>query len=255
MPIASEIYYCLFEGAEEGEKPPVVLIHGAGGHCLSWPSEIRRLAGFRIYALDLPGHGKSGGCGQQSIQAYAMKVMEWLDAVGLHQAIFIGHSMGGAIGLTLALENPEQVNGIGLLGTGPRLRVSPALLESSSSGTTFHQAVESVVGLSFHPGTDRSLLDQVSRRLSETRQSVFYSDFLACEGFEVTERVSQIRRPCLVICGAQDRMVPLRHSQYLAANIPGASLDIIPDAGHMVMLEQPGRVAKSLAKFLPSVAY
>ena len=63
MPVAADLYYHIYEGSEEGRRPPVVLIHGAGGTHLHWPSEVRRLPGYRVLALDLPGHGKSGGAG------------------------------------------------------------------------------------------------------------------------------------------------------------------------------------------------
>lgn len=95
MPFAADIYYHVYQ---EGEYLPVVLIHGAGGTHLHWPPEIRRLRGFRIYALDLPGHGKSKGRGLQTITAYAQAVYEWVGAVGLHKAFFVGHSMGAEIG-------------------------------------------------------------------------------------------------------------------------------------------------------------
>ena len=78
MPIAADLYYHAYQ---EGEKLPVVLIHGAGGTHLFWPSEIRRLLGFRVFALDLPGHGKSSGRGLQSIAAYATSVLDWMAAL------------------------------------------------------------------------------------------------------------------------------------------------------------------------------
>ncbi|MGD9091656.1 MAG: alpha/beta fold hydrolase, partial [Anaerolineales bacterium] len=126
MPVAADLYYHTYH---EDIYPPVVLIHGAGGNHLYWPSEIRRLAGFHVYALDLPAHGKSGGLAQQSIEAYAGAVIAWLDSIGLHRAIFIGHSMGGAIIQVLALDHPEHVLGLGLIASGAKLRVAPQLLD------------------------------------------------------------------------------------------------------------------------------
>src|SRR5512135_2219935 len=102
MPTADELYYHIYEGGIEGEKSPVILIHGAGGTHLYWPSEMRRLPRYRVYALDLPGHGKSGGRGQQSIPAYAQAVLAWLEQIGIHRAVFVGHSMGAAIALSIA---------------------------------------------------------------------------------------------------------------------------------------------------------
>ena len=255
MPVLADLYYHVYEGSEEGLRPPVVLIHGAGGSHLYWPSEVRRLAGYRMYALDLPGHGKSGGCGQQSVPAYAGVVLEWLEAIGLRRAVLVGHSMGSAIAMSLALDHPEQVLGLCLVGAGARLRVAPALLESASSQSTFYTAVETVVCWSFSSKAEPRLKELAAKRMAETRQSVLYGDFLACDAFDETERVSQIRKPSLVMCGVDDKMTPLRYAQFLADSLPNATLKTIPDAGHMVMLEQPQAVAKSLADFLVRLPY
>jgi pimeloyl-ACP methyl ester carboxylesterase len=255
MPVTADLYFHLYEGSEEGQNPPVILIHGAGGTHLFWPSEVRRLPGYRVYAIDLPGHGKSGGRGQQSIQAYAEVILDWLGAIGVHRGVIVGHSMGVAIALSLALNYPERVVGLGLVGGGARLRVSPALLESAASPTTFHNAIEFVVAHSFSPTAPPRLAELAGQRMRETRASVLHSDFLACDAFDETERISQIRHPTLVVCGADDRMTPARYSQALADQIPNARLKLIPQAGHMVMLEKPQIVAETLAGFLPSVPY
>lgn len=251
MPIAASIYYHTYQ---EGEKLPVVLIHGAGGTHLYWPSEIRRLAGFRVYALDLPGHGKSPGRGQQSISAYAQGIVEWIAALGLHSAVFIGHSMGGAIAQLLALDYPDHVLALGLVGTGARLRVAASILETAASSTTFLTAVENVVSNSFSPEADPALVSIATRRMAETRSSVLHGDFLACDGFDITVRICSIKQPTLVVCGADDRMVPVRHAQFLASSIPGAQLEVIPGAGHMVMLEKPQVVARVLSQYLNSLS-
>jgi pimeloyl-ACP methyl ester carboxylesterase len=255
MPILAEIYFHLYEGSEAGQKPPVVLIHGAGGSHLYWPSDVRRLPGYRVYAIDLPGHGKSEGRGHQSIPAYVQSVLGWLEQSGLHRAVFVGHSMGSAIAMSLALDHPEHVLGLGLVGAGARLRVAEALLESASSATTFHNAVDMVISWSFSPQTSERLVRLASERMAETRYSVLHGDFLACNGFDLSERVGEIRCPTLVVCGEQDKMTPKRHSQFLADCIPEARLEVIPDAGHMVMLEQPKAVVGVLMDFLGGIHY
>ena len=78
---------------------------------------------------------------------------------------------------------------------------------------------------------------------------------MACNTFDETGRIEQIRQPALVICGSEDKMTPLRQSQFLAEHIPEATLKTIPGAGHMVMLEKPQPVADSLLGFLDGVKY
>ena len=255
MPSITEIYYHEYEGSDVGQRSAVVLIHGAGGTHLYWPPELRRLAGYRVFALDLPGHGKSTGRGLQSIKAYALAVKDWMLALGLHSAVFAGHSMGSAIALTLALEQADHVNGLILLGAGARLKVAPELLDNAASQTTYQNAVNMVIDWSFGSDAPPRLKELAAQRMAETRSSVLYGDFVACNNFDETERIEQIRQPALVVCGSEDRMTPLRQSQFLVEHVPGAKLKTIPGAGHMVMLEKPQAVADTLLGFLEGVKY
>jgi len=252
MPIAANIYY---HAHQLSEKLPVVLLHGAGGSHLSWPSEIRRMTGFRIYALDLPGHGKSGGRGYQSITSYADAVLEWLDAMNMHSAVFVGHSMGGAIAQLLALDHPGQVLALVLIGSASRLRVNPILIEEAAQESRFHKAIEKVVAWSFSPQTTESVKKLIAKRLADTRHSVLHGDFLACDAFDVTNRIFEITQATLVMCGSEDKMTPVRNSYFLADNLPLAQLEIIPGAGHMVMIEKPLEVTRALTRFLTTVPY
>ncbi len=254
MPITNDLYYYTYQSSEN-DSLPLVLIHGAGGNHLYWPIEVRRLSGCRIFAPDLPGHGKSGGRGLQTVDAYARCIIDWLDILGIRRAVFAGHSMGSAIALWIALQHPEQVIGLGLISAGARLRVVPELLSYSASPTTFHKAVEGMAGASFSPSADPRLVELAAARMSEIRPSVFNGDLQACNSFDVIEQVSGIHAPALVICGADDQLTPLRYAQFLAGNIPAARLEIIPGAGHMVMLEKPPEVAALLDGFLHSLSF
>jgi pimeloyl-ACP methyl ester carboxylesterase len=255
MPISADIHYQLFEGSEDKLIPPLVLIHGAGGNLLYWHPTLRRLPNHRVYTLDLPGHGKSNGRGQQTIQAYAHIILSWMESIELFRAAFVGHSMGSAIALTLALEHPHNTSGLVLIGSGTRLPVNKELIEATASETTYHKAVDSIVKWSFSPDAPDQLTDLARKQMIKTRSSVLHGDFLACNAFDVTDKISEIQKPTLVICGEKDKMTPLRYSQFIADNIPHAKLAIIPQAGHMVTLEQPELVADAMLEFLPSIVY
>jgi pimeloyl-ACP methyl ester carboxylesterase len=249
MPLAADLYYHAHEDGPNGAAP-VVLLHGAGGSSLYWPAEVRRLTNHRIYALDLPGHGKSSGRGQQTISGYADSVIDWLTALSITRAYFIGHSLGGAISLMLALQYPEYVCGLGLIGAGARLPVDPEILAHTTNPTTHHKAVEALTASAFSARTDPHLKELAGKRMLENRLSVLRGDLLACDAFDVSEQLENIRQPALVLCGADDQLTPLRYSKLLAGTIPNARLEIIPDAGHMVMLEKPAEVAALLSDFL-----
>lgn len=249
MPTAGDVYYY---ASKQGvaAKPAVVLIHGAGGDHLHWPHNLRRLGKFRVYAPDLPGHGKSAGIGEQTVQGYADALIHWLDAIGVARAIFVGHSMGGAIAQTIALEYPEYVLGLGLVATGSQLGVNPDLMEKLSTPASAPAAIDLIVKWSYSKNADKKLLEQVHKGYLNTRPAVVYGDFKACSLFDASARLGEIDAPTCVICGTEDKMTPIALSECLAERIPHAALTLIPGAGHMAILERPDAVVKALWDFL-----
>jgi pimeloyl-ACP methyl ester carboxylesterase len=242
MPIIQNIYY--HEQRVESQNPPIVLIHGAGGNYLSWSPEIRRMRSHNVYALDLPGHGKSRGHGEQRIQEYADRLAEWMEAARIFRAVVVGHSMGGAITLHLAAHYPSLVSGIGLFSTGARLPVNPQLVEALSSDTTYQSALNNIVKWSFSRQAPDKLVELFSHRMTEVRRTVMQNDMLACDHFNMSDRLSDISQPALVLCGSKDKMTPLRFSQVLEKRLQDASMVVVQDAGHMVILEQPQVVVR-----------
>ena len=112
-----------------------------------------------------------------------------------------------------------------------------------------------IISRSFSSHAPERLVVLASRRMAETRASVLYGDFLAWDEFDVRDRLPEIRQPTLVLCGADDQMTPARYAQVLAGGINNAVLNIIPNAGHMVMLEQPLAVAAVISEFVGGISF
>ena len=254
MPTAAGLHYFLHE-AGGILKPPLVLIHGAGGEHLSWPAEMRRLPDCNVFTVDLPGHGKTEGLGRQYIEDYARSIVDFMNAVGLSRAAFAGHALGGAIALSLALDHPDRVAGILLISTGPRLPVPASVLENGAHSSTLPNAINILLEMSFGPEIPLSLKETVFKRLTEIRQTLLMGDWLACDRFNVTDRLGAIRTPTLVVCGTEDKLTPLHFSEILASQIPGAALQTVDKAGHMLILEQPQHMAKLIGIFLATIPY
>ncbi|MDX1599908.1 MAG: alpha/beta fold hydrolase, partial [Anaerolineales bacterium] len=161
----------------------MILMHGAGGNRLHWPPRLRRLSGVRTYALDLPAHGASGGRPESTISGYTERVMDWMRALELERAVVVGHSMGGAIALTMALRIPRVVAGAVLVGTSAQFEVGPKILHLSAKRATFPEAVERVVSAAFSRSAQGGLVEQARQRMLETEPDVFHADFRACAGF------------------------------------------------------------------------
>lgn len=247
MSSAGEISYREYN---KREKIPVVLIHGAGGSYISWPVEIRRLEGCHIYALDLPGHGNNVAGGYPSIPELATTVLNWLQVVGLKNAAIAGHSLGSAVALYLAYNHPDCVDSLVLLGSSAHLRVNPGLLEMAKNEETFNQAVDLIIRWSFSESTETRLVELVMKRMLESRADVLYTDLIACNAFDFGNYAARITQPTLVLCGSEDKMTPPSQSKWMAERIPAAWLEVIPKAGHMLMLENPQAVAKTMQRFL-----
>ncbi len=254
MAVALRLHYTS-NASDQVLRPAVLLIHGAGGHSLSWPPQIRRLHGQRVYALDLPAHGRSDGIGRQRIEDYSNDVLELLDELRILRAVLVGHSMGGAIALDIAIRYPKRVLGLGLIGTGARLPLDPTILSHAAQAADYPLAVKQIGARSFASATPARLRELALESMAGMRSSVVHGDLLACDAFDRRADLSTIRTPTVIVCGAEDQMTPLKSSQYLNQQIAGSTLHIIPEAGHMVMLEQPDQVAGQLDAFLNTIVY
>jgi len=234
---------------EAGSGPPLVLIHGAGGAAELWQPQLDGLADVaRVVAPDLPGHGPLGGRGKPSVATYAEWLGGFFEALGEAPAVLVGHSMGGAVVQTLALARPAGLAGLILIGTGARLRVLARLVDLLREHPRDGQSL--IHELSFGAAAPPECVEMVDRVLRDGAPLVTLGDYLACDRFDVRDRLALIRTPTLVVTGADDRLTPLRYGRLLAETIPGARLLEIPGAGHFPQLEQPGPVNAAIRGFL-----
>jgi pimeloyl-ACP methyl ester carboxylesterase len=251
MPFAQGIHYSFHQPKEiKSSRPPLILIHGAGGSFFSFHPYLRRLAGETVYALDLPGHGESEGAGRQSIDEYAEDVAHFMESVQIESAVIVGLSMGSGIALTLALKHPSKVKALILLGSGAKLRVAQTTLENIGKQETFASTVETVNQACFSSYASQDLIALSKKSMLSTGPSILLGDYLACNQFDVTAQLAHIQTPTLILCGAEDAMTPPKYSHYLKEHVPNAQLHILEKTGHMLTLEQPNAVAALMKHFL-----
>jgi pimeloyl-ACP methyl ester carboxylesterase len=238
----------------------LLFIHGAGSSADFW--HWQRNAVPHGHYLDLPGHGRGAmadpawqnGDPGTLIARYAAWVAAYVERAQLTEVVLNGHSMGGAITLTLALERPAWLRAIVLTGTGARLRVSPRLL--GLLRTDYPAAVDAIIESSFAPLTTPLSYAQKVRRNGTRRQmlrtlrEVAQADYEACDSFDVMERVGEIRLPTLCIVGDQDAMTPVKYSDYLHRSIHGSLLEVVNGAGHMLPLEKPDEYSRKISDFV-----
>jgi len=196
--------------------------------------------------LDLPGHPK--GLGFNTILAYAESVTRTIVDAKLVPAVLVGHSMGGAIAIEIALREPKLLVGVVLVGSGARLRVAPMIM--SEIRRDYAHAAELITEWAYYSKTDARLRRVSAQELLEVPADVTYGDFEACDHFDRMNEVGQITLPTLIVCGEDDKLTPVKYSQYMKDKIRNARLVIIAGAGHSVMLEKPDELNAALQSFL-----
>jgi len=229
-------------------RPPLLLLHGAGGNYLHWPPHLRRLPATCVYALDLPGHGRSGGNALDTITAYQQLVERFMAAAGIKQAVLAGHSMGGAIALELALAASPRVAGLVLVSTGARLRVHPTILQGLA--TDFTTTTDQLVAWMYTPAFPAKSRARALAQLRTNPPQQLLNDFQACDHFDQRTAINAIQQPTLILCGALDQMTPVSYSTFLQQTIPGSELHLIEEVGHMPLVETPAAVTALIARFL-----
>lgn len=234
MPTTANIFY-----AERGDAGPALLcLHGAGGSHRHWGAFLTGLSDIaRVYAVDLPGHGRSAPPGRSSIDDYVDFTIALLDALGLERAILAGHSMGGAIALSAAAAHPGRVSGLILVSTSARLRVLPALISGLERDPD--AAIAQLVAMLYAAEAPAELRATGAAELRACDPLVTRDDFIACDGFDIRPRLPAIQAPALVIAGSEDRLVPPKLSDELVRGLPSATLAGIDGVGHMPMVERP----------------
>lgn len=249
-----------------GSGPAVLLVHGFPLNRQMWRPQLPILvaAGYRVIAPDLRGFGESDVTeGASSIDLMADDLVELLDHLELPQAVVVGMSMGGYLLFNLLERYPQRVK-------AAVFTVTRCLPDDAEGRARRRQLADQVltlgpqvvadlfVELLFAPSTLTTrprLAEELYGWMVNTASSGLVAGLLAmAQRRDATPLLSSISVPALAIGASDDRACPIEHPRMIAAGIPGCRLCIIPEAGHMVNLEQPGDFNQALLSFLREAA-
>ncbi len=150
--------------------------------------------------------------------------------------------------MTLALMKPGWLSGIILVGTGARLRVDPRI--TGGLADAFEETVDRICDMAFGPAAPASVIARVKRQLLGNAPAVIRGDYLACDRFDVMDRIGGIVCPTMVVSAGNDRMTPVKYGEYLHQRISGSTFAVIDGAGHMMAVEKPDAVIAAVAGFM-----
>ena len=241
--------------AVDPAKRTVVFVHGAGlDH--SWFGLQSRYFGYHarnVLALDLPGHGRSGGAPIPTVGGMADWILQVLSHLKIDKAAIVGHSMGALVALECAVRHAARVERVALIGVSYPMKVGEAYLEAARRNEMSAYDMSTIWGhaasvpLGANPNPGMWMYGDMLARLRRLAPGVLHNDLKACNDYVFEGRVEC---PALFILGSRDVMTPPRNAKALIEKIPHAKTAVIEGSGHSLMAEAPDATLDALIDFL-----
>ncbi|MBN2178319.1 MAG: alpha/beta hydrolase [Deltaproteobacteria bacterium] len=251
-----------------GAGTDILLIHGFGSSTYTWEqvAPILSDAGYHVWALDMKGFGwsdKPRGDDYDPV-TLAKEVNTWLKVMGIERPVLVGNSLGGMIGIIMAVDHPENVDRLILIDAHGYHQKKPLIIRVMNSGLGAF-----VTKWTFGKWLVKGNLDMVffDRKLVTDERIDAYYDRLRTEGARdaqtavsraimeyatdpYIEKLSVISAPTLIIWGEEDHWIPVEHGYQFQKDIPGADLKVIPECGHIPQEERPETTAQLIQAFV-----
>jgi poly(3-hydroxyoctanoate) depolymerase len=246
--------------ARHGDGPPLLLINGLGAPLEMWGPLLRHLQDYGVITFDMPGCGLSSTPRRPlGMRALAGLVDTMMRLVGHSRAHVLGYSLGGLVAQELAFRHPERVDRLVLCATTagfpsvpPRPLAGWLLLMPTrySDPATAKMIVPLIAG--GRTRREQRVLDaNLPDRLAHPPSLVGYLHQLyAASGFSSHPWIRRIRQRTLVLAGDDDPLVAVPNARYLARAIPGAKLQVMPRAGHLMLIDEPRQAGQLIRQFL-----
>jgi len=243
-----------------GRGRPVILLHGWLGSWGLWQETMAFLGkhNFRTYALDFWGFGESGKKRESyAVQDFVGLVDQFMDRLGISRAPLVGHSMGGTVSLSVAIQYPQRVSKVVIVGS-PIVGSSLAWALKMAGRRPIAFMLFNIMGL-FRFGMrvaspmickDPLFPEMMDRDLSRTTLESFLLSIASLRRTDLQPMLPQVKIPAMGMYGDRDNIVHPMQWQPMLAGIPHAHIERFPTAGHFVMMDEPGTFSNKLRSFL-----
>ncbi len=246
----------MFYDYRPGTGPTLVFLHYWGGSARTWAPVIDRLEGRGTLSIDFRGWGRSGALpGPYTLEQFADDVTDVIHQSGLTDYVLVGHSMGGKVAQLVAARRPSGLAKLVLVGSGPALPADVITPDYQAGLSHAYDSAESVAGVRDHVLTATALDDALSAQVIEDSLagSAAAREEWPLRGIaqDITAEARTIDVPTLVLAGEHDQVEPVDVlKNHLMPYLADASLAVIPGSGHLIPLEAPTLLARSIAEFV-----
>ena len=233
-----------------GNGPPLVLVHG---WCLNrglWIYQEEALSHtFRVLSLDLPGFGDSRAlAGPYDLDRHADELGRFLEELDLHEAVVVGFAFGAAVAMTLARRDVSRVGGLVLIGVPSAAHAPYGRMPGAMRRDWPDFAARSAAAICKQPLSDASLR-WLGEMFRQTPLPVALETVDVLGRFEPLPLATDITVPTLLVHGENDDVVPITVSEACAMAIPKGKLAVVPDSGHLVVIDQAERLSRLVSEF------
>ncbi len=225
---------------ESGRGEPVILLHGGLGNSSYWGNQVPALAKrYRVVVIDSRGHGRSTHSEQPySYELMAADVVAVMKHLKIEKAAIVGWSDGAILGLELAIHHPERVSGVFAFGANSDPSgVREDGLQSPVFSAYLARAEREYAAISSTPTQYKAFLDDISK-------------MWATEPKITREQLNRIRVPTWIVDGDRDEIIRRENTEFMASEIPGAGLLLLPEVSHFAPLQDPAPFNSSVLRFL-----
>lgn len=255
-----DLYY-----QETGNGDPVVLVHGMGSDHTAWGGLVTLLqTNYRVLAVDLRGHGCScKTSGPYSLDLFATDLLKLLELLDIGKAHFLGHSLGGAVLLELALHHPEKMYSLTLISSFAQ--VDPALekilnrLLKILREQGYEAFFDACLPLTYTPEFLEENQESFSLVKATTSQMVSLTSLIdtlhVCLQIDLKDNLKEIKVPALVITGSEDTFTPPHHGIFIRNKLKQGKMVTMEGVGHNLLVEQPEKTYSLLQDFLKEFGF